>query len=312
MDFDATGQVNVGIAARGTVQIYNFTGQILKLNAATTTLSIGTKSFHFGADITGIKPTKYFSGTKDVDPASLGAEQQITADQPGEDSDFPVGTRLEIHNQVLGTAPQLLYAVVKTAIDNGVSKFRTSVSQQDLDKARTVFAAKFTDQEKQKYSVENLTILDSGSNLQVPNLTFSQNVGDQVQKFTASGQVIFRAVAFDPDLVRNTVEQKINLTLDPSKYLVTGSAENITENFRTFDLNAGTGTIDVNFSSTVAAKIDVTAIKGQINGKTASQLKEILLSNPNINAIQVKFSPFWVQSVPWFSGRVKVQAELQK
>jgi|SRR5579872_459479 len=312
MQFDATGQNNVGNHARGTVQIYNFTGQTLKLNATTTTLTVGTKSFHFVSDLSGIKSTRYFAGTKDVDPASLGPELQIVADQPGEDSDFPADTRLEIHNQVLGTAPQLLYAKAKSSIDNGTSRFQTEIGQADLDNARKALISNFLSSEKQKYAAQDLALLDSGSNLQLQNFSANQKVGDQVQKFTASAQGILNGLAFNPDVVRNMVEQRINLTLDSSKYLVTGANEKITEAFRTLDLNAGTGIVDVHFESIVGAKIDTAGISSEINGKNANQLKELLLSNPNIDSVDIKFAPFWVRSVPRFSGRVKVITKLRQ
>lgn len=309
---NATGQLNVGTQARGTVQIYNFTGRVLKLGAATTTLTIGTKTFHFGADVLSIKPTRYFAGTKDPDPASLGPEVQIIADQPGEDSDFPAGDRAEIHNQILGTIPQQLYAKVVTPVDNGTTRLRTVVSQQDLDNARKNYLQAFTDMERKKYAAQDLTILDSGTNVQLVSLNFDQKAGDETQSFNASGHAIFSALGFSADQVRNLIEQRINLTLGASQYLVTGGSENITETFRNLDLNSGTGSLDVHFESTVAAKIDTAGIASKINGKTAPQLKELLLSDPNIDAVNIKFQPFWVRSVPSFSGRVKVDARLSQ
>jgi len=313
VQFDSTGQLNVGTAARGTVQIYNFTGRILKLGAATTTLTIGTKTFHFTNDAASIKPTRYFPGTKNPDPASLGPEVQIVADQPGEDSDFPAGNRAEIHNQVLGTIPQLLYAKVVTPVDNGTSRFRSVVTQQDLDNARKAFSQKFLDMERQKYAAQNLAILDSGANLQLQSLSFDQKAGDQAQKFTAVGHGAFSALAFDPDQVRNLVEQRIDVTLDSGKYLVTGTgSEKISEDFKNIDLNAGSGVLNLHFQSLVAASIDTAGIAAKVNGKTALQLKEMLLSDPNIDAVDIRFSPFWVQSVPSFSGRIKVNSKLNQ
>ena len=81
--YPATGQTNVGIKAQGTVQIYNFSKQTYKLDAATTTLVVGSKIYHFQNDITGIKPTKYLPNSQDVDPNSLIAPIAIIADQGG-------------------------------------------------------------------------------------------------------------------------------------------------------------------------------------------------------------------------------------
>jgi hypothetical protein len=312
LPFNATGQLNIGNKARGPIQIYNFTGKILKLNAKTTLLTAATKTYHFSTDLSGIKPSRYFGGSRDVDPASLTPPVEVVADQSGEDSNLPAGTRFEIHNDVLGTLPQLLYAVNSMPIDGGTSRFRTIISANDLDQASKGLNSTILSSAKQQLlNSKNLTILDSGENLQISNTSFDKKANDQAQSFNGTASGHLTALAFDATILTKLVEQRINLTLDTDKYLVTGSKESIKYEFKNVDLFAGTGVLNVHFESTIASKIDTVGIADKIIGQSSSQIKELLLSDPNIDAVDISLSPFWVRSVPRFSGRVHVSAELR-
>lgn len=307
--FNATGQINVGQKARGSVQIYNFTGRILRLNSATTFLTVGNKVYHFVNDVSDIKPTRTFNKT-DVDPASLGQPVPIIADQPGEDYNVSGGTRFEIHNQVLGTVPQFLFAKNQNPTDGGNSRFVTVVSQDDVNNAQKALNSEIGDSTKaQLLNSRNLTLADSGLNVQIKNVAFDKNPGDQTLSFTGTISAHVTGLAFNADALKKMVEQRISSTLPQGQYL-TSKNENISEVFRSIDYAQGKGLLDVHFDGLAAANIDTKGVASQINGKNALELKEYLLSNPNIDGVDINFKPFWVKRVPSLSGRVYVQEEL--
>lgn len=309
--FEATGQVNVGNKAQGAVQIYNFSSRTYKLNADTTTLTVGTKSYRLQNDVSGIKPTAFFPGTQDVNPGTLTPEVAVIADAPGEESNLPAGTRLEIHNRVLGSVPQILYAKSTKSIENGTSRFRTVISQVDIDNAKKNLEGDLLISIRQQLSnSKSLTILDSGSNLQVKNLSFDHNAGDEALNFTGTASGHITALAFDQGALKKLVEQQIGTTLDVNKYLITDQREKILEDFKSIDLNAGKGVLNIHFESLVAARIDTQGIAGKINGKTPAEVREILLSDPEIERVDIDLKPFWIKSVPKFSGKVYVTSKL--
>ncbi len=309
--YDAKGQVNVGTKAQGKVQIYNFGTKTLKLGADTTTLTAGTKVYHFKADVNGIKPTKYVAGTKDPQPSTLIPLVDIIADQAGEDSNLSGGTRFEIHNQVLGTQPTILWAKNIDPIQSGTSRLSTSITQSDLDSAtKDLTDSIFRAAQDNLATTQGLELLKSGSTYQVKSSSFDKKVGDQSLNFTGQMSARIQALLFSSDDLQKMVEQRINLTLDAGRYLVSGSQEKITPDFKNYDLNSGTGVINVHFESLVAAKIDTAGISSNMNGKSATELKELLLSNPDIDGVDISFKPFWVKSVPRFSGRVYVTSQM--
>ena len=311
VQFNASGKQNVGTQATGTVQIYNFTKKTLKFDAATTTLTVGTSVYHLVSNISGITPTKMIPGTTNVDTASLTAPVQVIADQPGDTYNLPALTRFEIHNQVLGTIPQQLYAQNPDPVQGGISRFRTIVSQQDIDTAGKQLQQAVEDAAKQQALTDKgLTLIDSGANVQVKSVTFDHTVNQAGESFSGTITAHVTGLAFNQDQLKALIEQRINTTLDQNTYLVTDQKEDITGQFNTVDLASGTGSMAVHFASLVAAKKDTKAISAEIIGKSPEQVKEVLLQDPDVDSVSITLKPFWVKSVPRWSGKVDVGVKL--
>ena len=51
-------------------------------------------------------------------------------------------------------------------------------------------------------------------------------------------------------------------------------------------------------TSIVGSDIDVNTIRGQVAGKKAATAKDIIKSYPGVTEVEVKYSPFWVSSIP--------------
>jgi hypothetical protein len=235
----------------------------------------------------------------------------IIADQPGDGYNAPALTRFEIHNSVLGTIPQQLYAMSPVPTQGGISRFKTVVSQQDLDSAGKALQQQLlTAAEQQLLSTKSLTLIDSGASTQIKSITFDHAANDAVDTFTGTITGHVTGLAFNEDDLKNLVEQRINSTLDANTYLVTQQQEDIGEQFSTVDLVGGKGTMAVHFVSMLASKLDSAAITQQVLGKTTAQVKEILLANPDIDAADVTLKPFWVRSVPRWASKVQVQTKL--
>lgn len=311
--FDATGKVDVGSKAGGKVQIYNFSGKILRLNAATTTLSIGEKKYHFTQDVTNIIPTKTIPGSKNIDSSSLIAPVLVVAEESGEASQAAKGVRVEIMNQAFGSKPTLLYAITADPIEGGDSRISSTITVQDIDAAKQQLSAMIKSQAEQDIaSAQKLETVDSGVRVDSEEITFDKNAGDASVNFDGQVKAHITALAYDPQNLQNFVRQKISSALPKNQYLASNQKGDLVPVFTNIDFSKGIGTISAAFTGVAGTKLDIKGIASKINGKTAEQLKEILLSDPDIEGVDVEFSPFWVKSVPRFSGRVTVIEALQK
>jgi hypothetical protein len=306
--YQTTGKQNVGLKAQGNVQIYNYSGRILKFNAATTTFTAGGMVFHLQKDVSGIKPTKNIGSTQNADPSSLIPEVPVIADQPGDLYNLPAGTKLELHNAALGDSPTV-YAIATKAIDGGVSRFTTAVSQEDLDKAATdLKTVMVTAAKQQLINTKGLTLLDSGAQTQTNTPVFDKKIGDSSVNF--SGTVIghIKALLFNNDSLKKVVEQRVSLTLSQNQELGTGKTEVITATFKSLDLDKGTAILNVHFESVILPKIDLNDTKSKLAGQSPNGAQSAL-NMPNIQRIDVKLSPFWVKTIPSWTSHVNVEVQ---
>ncbi len=290
--FSSTGKQNVGIKARGIVSITNNTGKILKLNAATTELSVDKRVFRLEKDVSGIKQS--------MDVA-------IIADQAGDEYNIPAVTRFEISNQVLGKAPQLLYATNLVALSGGVSRFTSNISQEDIDSAtKELKDTLFNSAKQQLLNTQGLTLNDALANFEVKNISFDKKAGDQSLSFTGSATGHLKALVYNYDSLKKLIEQRILMTLEQGQVLATEKKEDITVSFKNIDITAGTAIAMVHVDSVLVSKVDPKSIKAQVRGKSLTEIKDLLLSDPKIDGLDIEMSPFWVRNAPAFSGRIFV------
>jgi len=307
--YQTTGKQNVGTIARGTVQIYNYTGKTLKLNAATTTLTVGQNVYHPQSDISGIKPTVNVPGTNAPDPKTL-ISVAVFADQPGDSYNVPAGTRFEIHNKVLGDAPTL-YAINAQEIDSGASKFTAIVSSQDLDNAGADIKNTVVDSAKQQLlNKSGMLLVNSGAQYMLGDPAFSAKPGDQTVSFNAQVGGHIKALVFEKNLLQNIVTQRINLTLDKDQKLDDSQAQ-WDYKFTALDLDKGTGTLNVKYTGVIVSTIDPKQIQGLASGKSPAALKDLLTADSRIDGADISVRPFWAKTLPSLESRIDVQVKVK-
>lgn len=309
VQFKATGRLNKGLKAKGKVQIYNFTGQTLRLNAATTTLTAGTLTYQFESDVVAIRPTTYIAGTRDPDPASLIPEVNIIASQAGDGYNLPGGTRFEIKNERLAATNQL-YARNNQNISGGTTRFSSLVTQQDIDNATTVLKASIIASIKQQLlNARGLVILDSALTQSDTNISFDKKVDEEAVNFNGTISTKVKALAYKLDDLANIVKERIEATLDPDKFLLNDSRTKTEVQFTQADLQAGKGTLRAIFQGFVASKLETDEIRESLKGKSEAEAEKLLSGISGVDSSEVLLSPFWVTTVPRFSDSVVVEVK---
>lgn len=312
--YQTQGRIDSGTPASGEVQIYNFTKKTLKLGAKTTILTAGDKIYHFTSDVIGIKPTTYLSA-QNINQASLIAPVSVIADQGGDSYNIPAGVRIEIKNNVLGSVPNLLYAQSATNIGGGTSNAHPAISQQDLAAAQLDLSSTIFDAARQQLeNSKGFTIAKSGTDVTVKGINFDKQVGDASSSFSGTINAHLTALAYDPTVLKNLIEQRIALSLNADKYLIHDNSEIIKIDYKpgTINFATGNGILDVHIDGVVSSRIDNASIAAAIKGKNALEVKDYLLNNPDINAVNITFKPFWVRTVPRYSGRVYITNSFQQ
>ncbi len=309
--FAATGVKTNGAKATGSVQIYNFTGNTLTLKAATTTLVADGKKFLFTKDATGIRATK---GTPSNPDKNTTTTVSIVAEQGGEDYNLPANTRFQIVNSALGN--QNVYAINPAVLAGGSAGAGTTVvSQQDLDQAAASLTSEVLNQTAADLTeTEGLPVivLPSGVKMNVLTKTSSKQAGEAAESFSMTLIAKVTGLAFRQSDVTNLVIGKINEVLSADKYLLTDNGQTkYTAEFKTIDFDKGQGVLAVHFETVAAYKIDEDSFRKLLSGKNESEIKEILLSKPEVDNVEVTFWPAWlVHKAPRINGKIYIQSQI--
>lgn len=301
-EFPTTGVKVSGTKTGGEVVIYNFTANTLKLNAATTSLIAGGKKYVLTKDIAGIKPN-----------GAANANIAIAATEAGEAYNLPAKTRFQIVNSALGNAN--VYAENTQALGGGTTGTQTKVlSQADLDNATSSLIAAIISQAESDLTTSNgikIRLLDSAVKKEVLAKTANKEVGAEVSTFDMTLIAKVTGLAFREDDVINVAVAKINEVLSSDKYLLDGRTSPYEASFKSVDQVKGTGILNVHFETVAAYQIDAANLPKILAGKTESEIKEILLSKPEVDNVSVKFWPEWfVHKAPKFNGKININTVL--
>jgi hypothetical protein len=312
--FTTTGVKLDGLKSQGFVRLYNFTNSTLTLRKSTTTLVANGKNYFFAKDLTGLKPTlrKTSDPTSDIDPGSLIAEVEIIAENPGESYNLPANTKFTIINNALGDRE--VYAMNDKAIGGGQASAAAVVSEEDINKATTdIVDNMFTELESGLSAEQGTNVrIMTFDGVEILAKTPNKNIGEVTENFDMTVIARVTGLAYKESEINFLLQTKIQNILSADKYLVDDARKNITIKEKSFDKSKGIGIISVHYETTIAYRVNTASLAKLLTGKTESEIKEILLTKPEIDQVAVKFSPFFVHKSPRFSNKVKIISEISK
>ncbi|OGE79416.1 MAG: hypothetical protein A2751_05270 [Candidatus Doudnabacteria bacterium RIFCSPHIGHO2_01_FULL_46_14] len=306
--YASTGTRNIGKTASGFVSIYNFSKSTLILKAQTTVLTANGRKYFFTQDATGIRPTARIGlEDEEIDETSLAAPVPLVAAAAGEEYNLPAGTRLEIQNEAFGAQPQKLYAVAGEGISGGTTRIAKLVTQNDLDTAYQALASELLDQTRAELTKDDpgARVLDNAFTSQILEQQSQTAVGTETASFEVSGRVKIRALAYDEKDVRKIIFEMIKRLLPEQKILLENSAT-VDASFLSLSLDQAAGTLSAHFQGTIVYRLDREELREKVRGKTTEEIREIMLSKPEIDSLEVQFSPFWVKSAPKLRPKIKI------
>jgi hypothetical protein len=301
--FQTQGKREVGNTAQGRVVIYNLTGAPLNLKATTTVLSVGSKNYTFNEDQNNIKQ---LSGPNDDVGASVA---DITAQAGGESFNLPAGTRMEITNQVFGSQPQRLYAKTATQVVGGSSRFLSVISKEDIDVAQKSLQDSVLENVRKDLQSRNMVLLESAFVSTPSEFTTDKAEGTETPTFVAATKVRLTGLAINQDELAQMLRDRLKLSLSANKTLQDVGQDAITFKVRNLDTGNGVLALSIHYESKALPNIDQPEVRQQISGKSKEEASEILLSNPDIERVDIALSPSWQTSIPRLSSKIDLKIE---
>lgn len=307
--YEATGSRATGESASGSVTLYNFTGNTLTLRQATTTLvTEDGRKYSFTRDVTGLRAT---DGTEqNPNESTLIDPVPVVAQEPGESQNLPANTRFSVVNAALGN--QNVYGINKLGISGGSATATTVVSSEDLDRAVGSLVGDIVSEAEQELSAQTqstIKLVDSGLKTEVLARSSNIEAGEPGDSFDMTAIVRINGIGFKDEDVISLITSKINQVLSSDKYLPQTEGE-YTATFKNFDAASGRGVLAVNFTTKVAYKVNNDNLSKLLAGKNAEEIRDILLSKPEVDTVEVTFWPSWlVRKAPRMNGKIYIETK---
>lgn len=298
-DFTATGTKDIGSKAGGTVTITNsFDSDSKTVPAGTAFTSASGKAFASTAAVTipgasvaggGIRPG---SAQVSVQAADIGQDYNLAAQSytiSGYDSLSASGS----------------------AMSGGDKQTVTVVSQGDVDKAKTQLAQQDTNavkaQLKKQFSGDYV-VVDESFNYDQGTPSVSPGVDQQAKQAKLTVETTYVLLGLARKDVNDLLNASLKSALDtkPNQSIFSNGSNNVAfSNFQKFD----NGTYSTRLATTgyIGSKIDTEALAKQVAGKRYGEIQAIVNQIPNVNNVDIKFSPFWVSSAPGDPKKVDIK-----
>ena len=201
------------------------------------------------------------------------------------------------------------------AMAGGTSNIVKTVSQADIDSAKQKISAQdanpVKDELKKALTEKGLYPIVESLALPNPEVTASSKPGDEAATVNVTQKTTYTMLGVKEDDLKKVIKDAVAAKIDTKKQAILdyGLDKAI---FAKQNETASGSLMALQITSIVGSDIDVNTIRGQVAGKKAATAKDIIKSYPGVTEVEVKYSPFWVSSIPKKTSKITIQIEEPK
>jgi len=287
----ATGQQNNGQKASGTITLTNCSGSAVVVAAGT---SFSSNGHTFIAQNSTTVPDSNYYHSGDCKNDGKGTVN-VTALKGGADYNLAAGSYAMAHNPGSVSAQG-------SQMSGGTDDITKIVQQSDIDNATSKITSSDNDSVKQQLvsnlQSKGLQPVPSTFLAGTPQVTTSAKAGDATDNVTVTAVTTYSMLAVKKSDLQTLVRNNVEGQLDKGKQVILDDG---VANASFTQANPGTTTgasVAMSTKSQAGPQLDVAALKTQLSGKKSGDVKNIIKQTPGVTAVDVKFSPFWVNSIP--------------
>ncbi len=306
-DFDATGTKNVGKKATGTVKLSNQSLSGTDVAAGTKLTTSGGLAFITDEDVT-IPASTIGPGCFPVAcPGSTNVG--VTAAEAGAKYNAASGD--------LSGAPNSAEASLTSPTSGGTDKKVKVVTEADVQKAKQALVDQSTDdiksELKDKFDDDAL-VVEETFGADYKDVTSSPAVGQEAEGGTATlgGKVTYKMYGIAHDELDDFLKATLTEELDsPSEQRIyeTGADDAQLQDVVKKKIG-GEGTLIA--TGQIGPKISDSDVKNRAKGKKFGDIQADLQSIQGVDSVDVKFFPFWINTVPDDTKRITVEFKLDE
>ena len=294
VEFNATGTKNIGEKASGTVEFS--TNNITDLGR---TIPAGTKL----VSASGVEFTTDSSVTISTDNYN-GAPTGVTA--------VDRGAKYNAASGGMNGAPNGISARLSGPTSGGTDKTVKVVTAGDVQAAKQKLVDGNTDAAKsrlQKTFTPNSKILEGSFDVGYSSVSSSPGVGEEAAsgKGTLSSTINYKMYALEASEIGNFIDNYLKDQFDDKsdrRIYANGADKASTQDI----VKSKDGAIlTIVASAKVGPKLEEKAIKDLVRGKKFGDIQSAIQSIEGVENVDVKFTPFWLSTVPDDTKRISVQ-----
>lgn len=305
VEFAATGKKNVGEKATGSVKFSNSSKNSVTI-AAGTILKNNDLSYVLSSSVT--VPAATLSWDCSDRTCSGTATASVRAAEGGSQYNAASGS--------MSISVDGIKASLMSPTSGGTDKTATVVTASDVASAKSKL------NEQKDNSLKNQLAGSFGSSAKVITDSYSENRSDPTPSVAvdseASGSVLLKStitasmLAADKSDIKSFIDAKIREDDigDKKSQKIYDSGVDKAE-FSQFTDRGGIKSLVVTANGKIGPEINESKVKEQAKGRTYGDVQSSIESIEGVEDVDVKFSPFWVRSVPNDIKKINVEFKLK-
>lgn len=312
--FNATGQQDVGNKAAGSITISNCDYQNgFSLPAGTRFTTSSGQVFTSAAKVSVPAYTAASSSSCKLDDSSSSGMATVTVQASASGETYNnAGVSYTIDpSQILAGSK---VDAIGTAMTGGTTKITTVVTADDVQKASQALVDLSSDSVKQQlisqFTNGESVITDSFNVTHAAAVSTPAIGAESTSKATLTSATTFSIMAVAKSEIEPFLKDAINKQVsgDTQRLYDDGIDKVVLSGYLSTDQGA---TVNIATNGQIGPNINAASIKQQIKGKQFGDAQSILTSIKGVNNVDIRFSYFWVNTVPPDVNKIDVQFTLQ-
>ena len=192
-------------------------------------------------------------------------------------------------------------------LSGGSKKTLKVVSQADIDNAKMKLAAVDSDSVKTELKAKissDYIVIDESFSSQTGDATSSAAVDQEAPngKATLKASTKYSIVAVEKNSLDSAIKEfaKEKLSDEANQNIYSSGVDNAT--FSKFSGNA----VNISANVKIGPKIETSELSNKIKGKKSGEVRSLVESIEGVESVDVKFSFFWVNSIPNDNNKIKI------
>jgi hypothetical protein len=302
----ATGQRNDGTKATGSIKIINCTDSPINLSAG---IGFSANGKTFVSQEAASAPASNFtspgSGSKCKNDGF--ASVAVAAQNAGADYN------LSAQAYSIATISNSNVSASGSDMAGGADKITKIVAQSDIDNAQQKISGQDTTAVKQELQSglksKGLFAIPSTLNLGNPEITASAKAGDAADNVTVTEKITYTMLGAKQSDLEKVIANSVNKDIDTKKQKILDYGLDKAVFNPQNTAAGGSSLVALQATAVAGSSLNIDTLKTQVAGKKANDAKEIIKANPGITDVDVKYSPFWVSSIPKKTGKITIEIE---